>query len=211
LNPVAGNGWELGDQLTTNVTAFQPSLSMNSLSEAVVAFMAFDGTYIDVFVSETGTSGIHSGPEWNGNLQISTSGTHAGYPAIASTFDSDLGVMCATAVWLSTDGTNVYVQAASGSKTPIQPPTSLGVIQNSNVFGILTQYYNTISWEASASPGGEINGYAIYRNGQLFDVVSGSPPSLNDYNAATVGTVVYGVTTIDNNFLESTISEITYP
>jgi len=211
LNPTSGGGWELGDQLITNVTAFQPSISMNTLNQAIVAFMMFDGTYVNIMASETGTSGIHSGPEWNGSVQISTAGMNNAYPQIASVYNESTGTMHAAAVWLATDGTNVFVQSATGTKTPIQPPTGLTVTQGAIGYGVFTQYANTLSWTQSDSPSGEVNGYGIYRNGQLFTVVDGSPPVLVDSNVGQGATITYGITTIDNNFLESVVAEITYP
>jgi len=191
-----------------NIYSFQGSLSSDPLGNGVAAFMFFDGTSVDIQSAETSTAGITGAPFWTAFITLST-GSDNGYPLIGANFNANTQTAYATAVWLSSNGTNTTVQAATAFKNPIAPPTNLTVAQNSNNFGVFTEYYNTVSWVASPAP--NVSEYAIYRNGTLFAQVSSSTFQIVDHNAIQNGSVTYGIAAVDQDAFLSQIVNIQFP
>ena len=65
-------------------------------------------------------------------------------------------------IWLNNNGVNNQVQTITTGLTILQPPSSPSVVQQTKNFGIVTEYYNVLSWKASQSV--NLWGYTILRN-----------------------------------------------
>ena len=147
------------------------------------------------------------GTQWSVPVNLSSGANH-GFPRVAATLSGN--TIYAGAVWISTNGSVNTILATTGTRSVVLPPTSLSVVQSSNNFGgVFTEYYNTVSWTASASP--EIVSYVIYRNGAQIAQVDGSVTSFRDDNRVQSGAVTYGVAAVDNQSSQSTIPTVNYP
>lgn len=191
---------------TNNLYAYQGDISVNQANDVVSAFMGFDGTNAFIRSSETATSNIYNQPFWTPPITIST-GANNGFPHVSSGFDGT--TIRAVAVWLSSNGTLTGVQAAVGSKIPIDPPMNVTVIQNVNHFGVFDDYYNTITWTASTSP--NILEYVIFRNGTLVAQLSPSAISYEDHNNVQNGSITYGIASVANDITQSQIVNVQFP
>jgi hypothetical protein len=121
---------------------------------------------------------------------IISSGTENGYPSCS--LSASGGIFNSVAVWLSYNGSNVVVNAATGTETQIAPPTGVSATQSSTDLGVYTDYYNTVTWTASSDP--NVIQYNIYRNGVYFvSTPDASTFSIIDHNQIAGGTVTYGV------------------
>lgn len=201
-----GNAWTSNFTLVNTPYSFQGDVCANSLGDVVGAYMYFDGTSATIQAAESNIGGTLESIFWSPAIGIST-GPNNGYSRVASTYLS--GTVFAAAAWLSSDGTTTSVQVATGSRATLAPPTSLSVVQNSANYGVFTDYYNTVSWTASTDP--NVVGYAIYRNGVLFDRVNPITYSIVEHNVIQNGAVTYGVAAIDNESSQSETVNINYP
>jgi hypothetical protein len=130
-----------------------------------------------------------------------------GFPRVASTL-SGTTVNAAT-VWISNNGTNNAIQASTGSKTILLPPSSPTVVQSVNDYGVFQEYYNTVSWTASPDP--NTVSYKIYRNGSFYAEVQSSQLQIIDDNQVQNGSVSYGIAAIDANNSQSQIINVSFP
>jgi len=190
----------------TNLYALRADLAVNELDGAVAAYMLFDGSDVLIQTSESPTASITLMPFWSTSIPVST-GANNGYPRICTAYDGT--DVYAAAVWLTSDGTNTTIQSATGSRTPLSPPTDVMISQNSTDFGVFTDYYNTISWTASTSP--SVSAYVIYRDGNLFTTVNFDVSSVEDHNEISMGAVTYSVVAIDGELSQSAPAMISYP
>jgi hypothetical protein len=140
---------------------------------------------------------------------LSSPGSNNNAPKISENNSSSALISYANAAWVSTNGANTVIQAASGSKSTVAPPSNLAVSQNVNQFGVFNDYYNTLSWTASTEPA--VAGYAIFRNGLMIAQVTSSELKYIDNNAIQNGSVTYGVATIDAQAILSVIQYVTFP
>ncbi|HZX13309.1 MAG TPA: hypothetical protein VFF49_02805, partial [Thermodesulfobacteriota bacterium] len=111
--------------------------------------------------------------------------------------------------WMNFDGVNNFIQTATGTGTLVMPPSNLAVTQGVNNFGIFNEYFNTLTWAASADP--NLVGYAIYRNNVLLTFVFADVLQFIDNNQKQNGPVTYGVSTVDNAGTESAIIYVSFP
>ena len=110
--------------------------------------------------SESDFAGLENNA-WSVPINLSSGANH-GFPHVASTLTGS--TINAAVVWLSTNGTVNTILATTGTRSVLLPPTSLAVSQSSTSFGgVFTEYHNTVTWTASASP--NIVGYIVFRNG----------------------------------------------
>lgn len=204
-----GGNWNPSNNaiIGLNLYAFQGSLASDSLGNAVATYMMFDGTNVNIQAAEASTAGIF-GLNWSSVATIST-GSENGYPSVASSYDSTSQTTNAAAVWITYNGTNTTVQAVSGSKVPISPPSNLAVTQNSTNFGVFTDYYNTVTWSASTDPNLAL--YAIFSNGNLIGEVGPSTLQFVDHNQVQNGSVTYGVAAVDNDLFLSQVETVVLP
>lgn len=191
-----------------DVYALRGGLACDTLGNCVAVNMLTDVSGIDIQAAEASTSIIGGVPIWSSRVTISSE-INNGYPVVASSFDSTADLTNVTAVWLASNGTNTIVQAATGSKTPIDPPSNLMVTQSYADFGVFQDYANTITWTASSSPNVVL--YSIYRNGVLISEVSSSVSEFVDHHVEQNGSVTYGVAALDFDLFQSVIVNVNYP
>jgi len=188
-----------------SIYSFDTSLRTDPSGNSVFLYMYFDGTST-LIQSQEINSEFPSGEAWSAPTIISQ-GTENGYPRCGYTLSGN--TMNAGAVWVSFNGVNNEIQAAIGSKTVVLPPTNLAIVQSVNNFGVFNDYYNTVSWTASASP--NITGYNLFRNGVYFASVDGVTLQFIDHNATQNGSVTYGVAAVDNNNAQSAVVNVNFP
>lgn len=111
--------------------------------------------------------------------------------------------------WVNYDGSNTKIQAITTGLTILQPPSSPAVVQQSVDYGVFTELYNVISWDAS--PSSNLWGYSILRNGLPLAQVSPDVLEFTDLNRDVSETVTYQISAIDNNGFESDTVSVTYP
>lgn len=192
----------------TDVYALSGGLACDSLGNCVGVNMLTDGSGIDIQASEASNSVVAGQAIWVSKVTISEV-LNNGYPVVAATYDSSSDLTNVTALWLASNGTNTIVQAATGSLSPIDPPSDLAVIQSSTDFGVFQDYVNTITWTPSPSPNVAL--YAIYRNGVLISEVSFETFEFVDHHAVQNGPVTYGVAALNSELFQSVIVNINYP
>ena len=87
------------------------------------------------------------------------------------------------------------------------PPTNLAVVQSSNNFGVFTEYFNTLTWQASADPNAV--GYLIYRNGVFLAQVGADVLQYVDDNRVQNAADIYTVATLDVDQSHSILVNVT--
>lgn len=203
--PVSGNWAPTASSIGPSIYSFQADMSINATSSALATFMFFNGSGMDILAQETGIADPVFG-FWTAPLTVSQ-GTENGYPRSAYTLSGSTAN--AVAVWINNNGTHNVIEASTGSKTAVAPPTSLGVTQSQNQFGVFSDWANTITWTASTTPNVVL--YNLYRNGVYFAQVDGSTFSFIDHNTVQNGAVTYGVAAFDSGGSQSTIANVNFP
>ncbi len=200
------NTWVTGGSLSlSNIYGFTGDISCTPLGHTVAAYMYFDGSSIVIQSTETNIlSEIQD--FWSIPQNVSQQ-TNNGYPRTA--YSSDGTTLYASTVWIQFNGSNNIIQAVTGSKTPVAPPTNLSVIQQSTNYGIFQDYYNTLNWSASTEP--NVYLYAIYRNNIFNTSVDANTLQFVDHNEIQNASVTYGVATINANNECSSVSTISFP
>lgn len=191
--------WNLGGLLDgTDPYAYQGSISVASTGDSVVNYMFFDGTNLTIQSIESCVQGIVF--NFFTNPVTISQGTNNAYPKVAS--QSLNNQINAASVWLQNNGTNTTVQAVTGSKILVSPPSNLTVTQNSNNFGVFTENYNTLNW--TASPDSDVIEYIIYRNGVVVQAVPASTLQFVDQNTPVAsGSITYGVAALSSQLMVS--------
>jgi hypothetical protein len=201
-----GKGWIPGGALALqNLYSYQGDLAVDPQGHAIAVYMYYDSA--DLIIQSAETDLTNPQPNFYSIPVTISSGTDNGYPRVA--FSTQGSTLNAVALWQGFDGMNTTIQAVTGSRTVILPPTSLSVVQTSNGFGIFTEYVNTISWTLSASP--NVSQYIIFRNGFEIGGVDGNTTQFAVDNAVQNGAVSYGVLAIDDTNAQSAIAIINYP
>jgi len=215
-NSVDGESFDIESSLKLFGGSFQNAISFTgpgiynlamdvaiASGTALVTNMAWDGVSTIVMQSQQTDTTDPILQRWTFVNTFST-GDDNGYPKCAlsltgSTFN-------AVAVWISFNGVNNVIQAATGTDTAIVPPSSVTASQSNTNFGVYDDFYNTITWAASTDP--DLIQYNIYRNGVYFTATDPSTLSFVDHNQINGGTVTYGVGALTSEFRQSAI--ITY-
>lgn len=83
----------------------------------------------------------------------------------------------------------------------MQPPRSVKVKQASNKYGVVTEYFNYLTWEQS--PSLALAGYEIRRNGTLIKTLGPDALSYKDHNQSPSKRDIYTITAIDGTGLKS--------
>ena len=91
----------------------------------------------------------------------------------------------------------------------LSPASNLTIVQNVNDFTIFNEYYNTLSWSASTDP--DLQGYVIYRNGDIIAVVSSAVLQWVDDNRNPSVSDTYGVAAYGSGLDQSITITATYP
>jgi hypothetical protein len=204
---IFGKSWSLGGALTfLNLYALEVDLAVSSLGDAVALYMSYDGTSSVMIQSAESDIGSSFANFWT-PAQTVSSGADNGFPRITASVSGNTFNACT--IWINNNGSNNVIEGATGSSTVILPPSNLAVVQNSTNFGAFTNYYNTISWQASTDP--NVFGYAVYRNGLQFTKVDSNILQVIDNNNTQNGSVTYGVATFDRQYSQSQIVNVSFP
>ncbi len=202
----SGSGWG-GSFMpyAPSLYSLDGDISVNSKGDALVIYMYWDGSLINIFSQETDIAApVYS--YWS-NTNLVSAGSYNGYPK--SAYASNGNTSNAAAVWTYFNGSNTVIQAAIGSETDILAPSNLNITQNSTYFGIYTDYFNTLTWDASISP--NIQRYNIFRNEIFFESTDSNTLQITDHNAVQNGSVTYGVASMDIYFRQSSIATVSFP
>jgi hypothetical protein len=203
--PFGGN-WTTAAPITLNgISGPAADLQINSLGDVVAVFMNYDGTDVNIQSTDSYYGGFLPNI-WSAPTYVST-GTDNGFPRVSTSYTT--GVIHANAVWLQFDGTNTILNAATGSRTMVLPPTNLSIVQNSTDYGVFTDYYNTVSWTATTDPNAVE--YVVFRNGIFLRVLSLSETSFVDDNQLQNGPVTYGVAAANSDSQLSPIQTVSLP
>lgn len=194
------------DLFTDNLYALQGSSVCTSIGSAFSLHMFYNGGGLIIQSSEIDTTGINTSSNWDPSLNLSEATANA-FPFIAASTNGN--VIHTAAVWLNSDGFDNIVLASVGTKTVLGAPSNLNVVQNSNNFGVFTEYFNTLSWNASMDP--KTVGYAIFRNGVYLETVDASTLQIVDHNQDQNGSVTYGVAAVDEENTHSPIITFNFP
>lgn len=202
-----GQNWEIiGDLVSSNLYAYSFDLSVDSIGGSHIAYMLADFINSSIIVQATDMFPANFNKSFDFPFNLSSLNTSSGFPRIASSLkETNINVV---AVWVSFNGELNNIQAASGICTIIEPPTHLSAKQNSTNYGIFTELTNTISWEASASPG--IVAYLIFRNGSFLSYVDPFTFQYIDHNRQPGESSVYGVAALDSSNNQSVITTLNF-
>ncbi len=201
--------WTLPALIVDNLYTYTFDLAINAIADAFTIFMAYDSSASSVVINaaESNVGGFQTG-FWNTAVTLSL-GTENGYPRNAAVI---VGSDCyGVAVWVNNNGSNNIIKTSFGTGTAVEPPSNLAVDQQTNDFGVFTEFYNVLSWTASSDP--NLNGYIIYRNGHFLTFIEGTtmPLQIIDSNRVENEPVTYGVSTIDTSGSESAIITVDFP
>ncbi len=83
----------------------------------------------------------------------------------------------------------------------MQPPRSVKVKQASNKYGVVSEFFNYLTWERS--PSLALAGYEIRRNGTLIKTLGPDALSYKDHNQSPSNRDIYTITAIDGSGLTS--------
>jgi hypothetical protein len=205
--PFGGN-WSFGQMVSLpGFTGTDGYLHINSIGDYVAVFMANDGTNAIIQSSDFFYGGFL--PYTWSPLSIVSTGTNNGFPRVASYYAS--GTIYATAVWTQYDGTNTIINASSGSRVMLLAPSGIGVTQNLHDYGIVQDYYNTITWTPTTDTNAV--GQILLRNGVFLASLDASATSFVDHNQPQSGhgPVVYGIAAIDQFNQLSPITTFSFP
>lgn len=204
IRPVNGAWSAPLDLVTSNLYAYNANLSSTAFGDVLSVYQSYNGSSLLIQSIESDINGFLNNT-WSVPIIISQ-GTDNAFPKVAAALSSN--TINAGAIWVSYNGTNTTIQASTGSKTLVLPPSGLSVTQSSNNFGAFTEYYNTLSWTASTDPNAV--GYLIFRNGTFIGQVGSGTTSFVDDNRVQSGHVVYSVTAVDALQTQSTTVSVTY-
>jgi hypothetical protein len=181
-------------------------LTTTSNGETFMALMASSSGTINILAQEADISSALFPNQWSFPQTLSNEFNN-GYPKVASALNGT--TMYAACVWINSDnGTNV-IQAATGTKTTVLPPSNVQITQDVEDFGVVQNYYNTVTWTASSDPG--LAGYVVYRDGTFWTTTEFNVTSVIDNNAVQNGPVTYGVAAYDNDGHQSAIIMENFP
>lgn len=207
VKPLRGDWTDPTDIVSSNLFAYEADLAVSSLGDALAVYMFYNGNFLLIQSSESDFAGVINN-HWSVPINLSSGANH-GFPRIASAL-TDGNTINAAVVWVSTNGTVDIILATTGTRSVLPPPTDLAVSESSRSFGdVFTEYYNTVTWTASASP--TIVSYTIFRNGTPIAEVGADALEYVDDNRVAGQAVTYGVAAIDNEDSQSTISTVIYP
>jgi len=192
----------------SNLYSLSGGLDCDALGNAVSVNMVFDGSSVKIQAAEASTWELVAQLFW-GSQRILSSNPNNGFPVVAANFEAASKTSFVTALWLTSNGTNTILQAATASKQSISPPSNLMVTQSVQNYGVFQDYYNTITWSASPSP--NVFEYVVYRNGVLISQVNSSTFQFVDHHAVQNGSVTYSVAAVDGNLFPSQIINVNFP
>lgn len=201
--------WITGlDLLGQDPEALAFDLATDQSGNAFAVYMTKDPTTANVNINYRKIGLDAFRPGWSGSYITLSQGAYNGFPrAVGSAVGTQF---YSAAVWLNSNGTNTTVVAAKGTGIGISPPTGLAVVQGVTNYFLFQNYYNTLTWQASASP--SVRGYFVIRNGRLINNVSSTAAlQVVDGNRIAGVSDTYTVIAYSNDFSESQPVQISYP
>lgn len=205
VKPVNGNWSDPVDLINSNLYAYSADLSATDFGDVLSVYLFYNGNSLLIQSVESDMNGFLNN-FWSVPITISRGDDNA-YPKIAASLTGN--VIHAAVVWVNYNGSNNTVVALTGAKTLVLPPSNLTVTQNFHNFGVFNEYYNTLSWQASADP--NVVGYLIFRNGVFIEQVGADVLQFIDDNRTLNGSVTYSVTAIDSQQMQSTTVSVNFP
>lgn len=187
-----------------NLYAFFDDIVSPNARDIFGSYHESDGSFAQVMSLIANTDTLQ-GLKWSIPEQISME--RSGFSRNAAYISSNS--IYAGSIWLNTDGTNVFVAAATASGTLLQPPSNLAVVQDSANYDIYVEYVNTLSWSPTPSP--DVSLYHIYRNGVYLLSLDSSFTSYVDRNQDPNQTVVYEIASEDNKGTQSFKASVSFP
>lgn len=205
VKPVFGQWSESVQLVDANLYTYSADLALTSFGDVLSLYMFYNSANLLIQSVESDINGFQNNI-WSVPLTISL-GTNNGKPKIAATLVGN--EIRAVAVWLHFDGVNNTLVASTGAKTLVAPPTNLSVVQGVNNFGVFSEYFNTVSWQASLDP--HVVGYLVFRNGVFIGQVGADTLQFVDDNRVSNGSVTYSVASIDLLQTQSRMVSVNFP
>lgn len=191
VKPVVGNWSTPINLVASNTYAYSADTSVSVFGNALTAYMFYNGQALLTQTAESNISGFANN-QWSVPITIS-SGTENAFPKVVSTVTGNS--LNAASVWIQNNGANNIVVASTGNMPLLLPPHNLSVTQQFRNFGVFTETYNVVSWQASMDP--STTGYLIYRNGQFLSQVDANTLQYIDNNQPQNSTTTYGVRAVN--------------
>lgn len=185
--------------LQDNENTYDASIVLDGSSHLLVLFIFGDEINCDIQVVETDIGG-NPVNRFSIPVTISTANTNNNTPRGAM---SQTGTTInASAVWQGYDTVNLItnIQANSGSKPTLGPPTAFTVTQTINNYGVFNEYINTLNWTVSSDP--NVIAYNIFRDNIWISQQPNFYTQFVDNNCVQSGigtTVLYSLTSVDAN------------
>lgn len=199
--------WTSPQLLFNSLYSFSISMGINSMGDVFGLYMDYNAPSSSIFINavETHIGGYLDGT-WGNPVTIST-GTSNASPQVAAVINGLNNF--ASAVWLGYNGSNTVVMSSFGTGSAVNPPSNIAVTQSANNLNVFTEYKNTVTWNSSSDP--SLDGYGIYRNGAFLTLVPAARLQFVDDNQPQNGSVIYGVSAIDETGTESAIISVSFP
>lgn len=176
-----------------NLLAYDVDVAVDYKGNAYMAWMYLDPMsstpIVQGFVNDLKSLQPLSVKVWT----LSAGGQNA-YPVAVS--NKSGSALYGATVWLNNNGSYNGVQALTATFPIVAPPTQLTVAQQGNNFGVLTELYNLLQWQASTTL--NVIGYRIFRNGIMVQDVGANVLSYEDQNRISGETVTYSVVAYDD-------------
>lgn len=205
VKPLNGKWSDSALIVDSNLYAYSADLAVTSYGDVLGIYMFSNGNNLMIQSVESDINGFLNNL-WTVPITISQGNNNA-FPRIAAVVNGN--EIHAIAVWPYYNGIYSSIVASTGSKILILPPRNLKVIQSNRLFGVFTEYYNTLSWEPSMDP--NIEGYLIFRNGLFIEKVGAKTFQFEDENRTLNGSVIYTVIAIDNQQTQSKAVNVSFP
>lgn len=205
IKPVNGQWSSAHNIIESNLFAYNESISVTNFGDTLGLFMYYNGSDLLIQSIESNINGYLNNA-WSVPITVSQNSDNA-YPKIAATIKGNK--IYAAAIWQKYNSVQNSILATTGSKTLVLPPSNLSVTQNSNNFGVFTEYSNTLTWNASTDPNAV--GYLIFRNGLFVEQVGAGVLSFIDDNRTLNGSVTYSITAIDAQQTQSAAVSVNFP
>lgn len=187
-----------------NLLTYSIAGGIDSFSDLFLAWMYFDtatsSLVIQGAVNDIGSVSRTFGTPWT----FSATGSN-GFPSV--TVNTSGSAVLAALAWENYNGTNHGIQAITAAIPFLGSPSNLAVSQRVNDFGVVSELYNVLSWDASADP--NIICYMIFRDGMYIGYVDAGTHQYVDQNRIAGQTVVYGVAPYDSRGIQGATVKIT--
>jgi hypothetical protein len=181
------------DLVGYNLLAYDVDVAVDYKGNAYLAWMYLDPLsstlILQGFVNDLKSLRPLSVKVWT----LSAGGQNA-YPVTAANKSGT--ALYGASVWINNNGSYNGVQALTATFPIVAPPSNFTVVQHSNDYGVLTELYNLLSWQAS--PTANVLGYRIFRNGILIRDVGLDVTSYQDQNRTADETVTYSIIAYDD-------------